>query len=80
MIFYAAICPTALTAEEELVSYFLNKFSNALRASSTRIVLDEVSFSTITRIEKDGQVFLTSFRGTRSTICCAHSKRLAGSK
>ena len=51
MIFYAAMCPTALTAEEELVSYFLNKFSNALRASSTRIVLDEVSFSTITRIE-----------------------------
>jgi hypothetical protein len=51
MIFYAAMCPTALALEEESATYFLNKFSNALRASSTRIVLDEVSFSTITRIE-----------------------------
>jgi len=62
-------------------SYFLNKFSNAARASFGRKLAGvEVSFSRVTRISYNAQSFFVSFFGTRTATGCMHSKRLPGSK
>jgi hypothetical protein len=62
-------------------SYFLNKFSNAARASLGRKLAGvEVSFSRVTRISNSGHSFLASFFGMRSFTGCMHSNLLPGSK
>jgi hypothetical protein len=63
------------------VPYFLNKFSNACRASFGRKVAGvEVSFSLVTRISNNAHSFRVSFFAIRSFTGCMHSKRLPGSK
>jgi len=61
--------------------HFLNKLSNAARASlGRRLAGVEVSFSRVTRISYDGHSFRASFFATRSLTGCMHSNRLPGSK
>ena len=62
-------------------SYFLNKFSNACRASLGRKLAGvEVSFSRVTRISNNAHSLRASFFAMRSFIGCMHSNRLPGSK
>ena len=62
-------------------AYFLNKFSNAARASFGRKLAGvDVSFSRVTFISNDGHSFRASFFATRSFTGCMHSNRLPGSK
>ena len=64
-----------------LLFYFLNRLSNAARASfGRRLTGVEVSFSRVTRISYDGHSFRVSFFATRSFTGCMHSNRLPGSK
>jgi hypothetical protein len=61
--------------------YFLNKLSNAARASFGRKLAGvEVSFSRVTRISYKVQSFRASFFAIRSFTGCMHSNRLPGSK
>ena len=61
--------------------YFLNKFSNAARASFGRKLAGvDVSFSRVTRISNSGHSFRASFLRIRSFTGCIHSNRLPGSK
>ena len=61
--------------------HFLNKFSNAARASFGRNAAGvEVSFSRVTRISYDGHSFRSSFFAIRTATGCMHSNRLPGSK
>jgi hypothetical protein len=61
--------------------YFLNKLSNAARASFGRKLAGvEVSFSRVTRISYNWQSFRASFFAMRSFTGCMHSNRLPGSK
>ena len=61
--------------------YFLNRFSNAARASIGRAELGvEVSFSIRTLIEYKLHWLRSSFRGIRAGIGCVHSNRLEVSK
>ena len=61
--------------------YFLNRFSNALRASSARMPALEVSFSTVVRRSNNVQLLRVSLREPRAPgTVWRHSKRLAGSK
>jgi hypothetical protein len=61
--------------------YFLNRFSNAVRASVGRELAGvDVSFSRVTRISYDGHSLRASFFATRSFTGCMHSNRLPGSK
>jgi hypothetical protein len=61
--------------------HFLNRFSKAWRASMGRAALGvEVSFSTLTRMEKNVQSLRSSLRGIRSGMGWLHSKRLEVSK
>jgi len=62
-------------------SYFLNRFSNAARASlGFRLAGVDVSFSRVTRISYNVQSLRASFFAIRSLTGCMHSKRLPGSK
>ena len=62
-------------------AYFLNRFSNAVRASFGRKLAGvDVSFSRVTRISYSAQSLRTSFLAIRSLTGCMHSKRLPGSK
>jgi len=62
-------------------AYFLNKFSNAARASfGFRLAGVDVSFSRVTRISNSSQELRSSFFAIRSFTGCMHSKRLPGSK
>src|ERR1019366_4786713 len=64
-----------------VVSYFLNKFSNACRASFGRKLAGvDVSFSLVTRISNNAHSFRVSFLAIRSFTGCMHSNRLPGSK
>jgi hypothetical protein len=64
-----------------LAFYFLNKFSNAARASfGLKLAGVEVSFSLVTRISNSGHSLRASFFGIRSFTGCIHSNRLPGSK
>src|SRR5512142_1368876 len=61
--------------------HFLNKFSNAARASFGRALAGvEVSFSRVTRISNSSQSLRASFLAMRSFTGCMHSNRLPGSK
>src|SRR5579864_9213126 len=61
--------------------HFLNKFSNAARASLGRALAGvEVSFSRVTRISNSSQSLRASFFAMRSFTGCMHSNRLPGSK
>ena len=61
--------------------HFLNRFSNAARASlGRRLAGVDVSFSRVTRISKSSQSFLASFFAMRIFTGCMHSNRLPGSK
>ncbi len=61
--------------------YFLNKFSNACRASfGRRLAGVDVSFSLVTRISNNAHSFRASFFAIRSFTGCMHSNRLPGSK
>jgi hypothetical protein len=63
------------------VRYFLNKFSNACRASfGRRLAGVDVSFSRVTRISNNLHSFRASFFAIRSGMGCIHSNRLPGSK
>lgn len=62
-------------------AYFLNRFSNAARASlGFRLAGVDVSFSRVTRISYSVQSLRASFFAIRSLTGCMHSKRLPGSK
>ncbi len=62
-------------------AYFLNKLSNAVRASfGRRLAGVEVSFSRVTRISYNPHAFRSSFFAIRSFTGCMHSNRLPGSK
>jgi hypothetical protein len=61
--------------------YFLNKFSNAARASLGRWLAGvEVSFSRVTRISNNSHSLRASFFAMRSFTGCMHSNRDPGSK
>src|SRR5580700_3969430 len=62
-------------------SYFLKRFSKAVRASIGLAEAGvEVSFSTRTRMEKNVHSLRSSLRGIRSGMGWVHSKRLEVSK
>lgn len=66
---------------ERRTTYFLNRFSNAVRASfGRRLAGVDVSFSRVTRISKSEHSLRASFFAMRSLTGCMHSKRLPGSK
>jgi hypothetical protein len=62
-------------------AYFLNRFSNAARASlGFSFAGVDVSFSRVTRISYSVQSLRASFLAIRSLTGCMHSKWLPGSK
>jgi hypothetical protein len=61
--------------------HFLNRFSNAARASfGFKLAGVEVSFSRVSRISNSSHEFRSSFFAIRSVTGCMHSNRLPGSK
>src|SRR5579871_4832532 len=63
--------------------HFLNKFSNACRASAgfaTTAAGVDVSFSSRTLMEKNVQLFFSSLRAILSGMGCMHSNRFEVSK